>query len=386
MDWAVQDSVERQALTYKENHMADIQIPQRTPLQGGPPAPPYELVQSYLNRPYQNIDRTTGNIDKITQYLDQQQKQKIGAFEAGGPALMNSLYGGGQQSPQPQPQPQQQPQTQNDIPETIRATLNHPVLGIHAKNIVDFKNQMAQNETMGKYGQTLNVGVKDQLSAEQALMGAEQFQQGQDRQQSQYETSRADEESRFQRGQGQKVNDIIASAGQKQSDTVDNLRKIDDALAEFKAALSANKPSLGANIKGRISDALGGKETIAGIRVGSNSADAVNRAKKKLALALYHEVTKSGRIGPQADEYINSLLPTAKNVDWKDYIQGIESFRNSISSGMSQNLENAKTGATSGDVVVPQPKQQRAPQVGQVYKGHVFLGGDPSSPSSWRKQ
>jgi hypothetical protein len=86
--------------------MADqFQIPQRNP-----PAPqfqpPTDLVNAYINRPTPAETATQGlgnAMNSFTQYKQYQynkyleeQKLKAGAFEAGGPYLMNMLYGTGQ--------------------------------------------------------------------------------------------------------------------------------------------------------------------------------------------------------------------------------------------------------------------------------------------------
>jgi hypothetical protein len=57
-----------------------------------------------------------------------------------------------------------------------------------------------------------------------------------------------------------------------------------------------------------------------------------------------------------------------------------------------ENWKNAVTQASGGQApsATPQNATQTrpnaAPQVGTVQNGYVFLGGDPSKPTSWRKQ
>ena len=111
--------------------MADnIPVPQfnPNPPQATPPTPPWALVDQYLNRKQQAVQALPNAINEMADWKLKQQQLKAGAFEAGGPYLMNLLYGqGGQQGQQPgggipsgpnqNMTPQNQPQGTNPPPQ-----------------------------------------------------------------------------------------------------------------------------------------------------------------------------------------------------------------------------------------------------------------------------
>ena len=83
-------------------------------------------------------------------------------------------------------------------------------------------------------------------------------------------------------------------------------------------------------------------------------------------------------------------LANAQSVDqFKKRLQQIVDFsdqakdRISNTYNMHYGTKDAPTASTPSNM---QPTQQGVPQTGQVYKGHIFLGGDPSDPSRWKKQ
>lgn len=329
--------------------MADqFQIPNRTPPQATPPAPPYELVSKYLDRPYQNAEAVSGNIDKVTEYLNKQKQLKAGAFEAGGPGLLQYLYGGGSQpqagggvpsgpnqnmtplAQQPQqgtiPAPQTQAQSiQPSIDPhapggTIHTSINvvgNPDHGsIHAQKIRDLQQQMGQNAQMGKYGQTLNTGVKDQLNAETALMGAEQFQQGQQRQQQQFDTSQANEEDRFQRSEANKIRGTVAGAQKdiRQKATASDTAQ--DALNTFAKTFVGKGPKgemIDLTAPSSIPFVTGASANVAsksGGRFGNKSGGNMVERRKVLANAMVGILTSSGRVAPQvANDLVAGLIP-----------------------------------------------------------------------------
>jgi len=264
--------------------MADIQIPQRTVPNYSFQQPDLSGIAAIYNRPKPaelGAQLMGQGVNSALENYYKQQQLKAAAFEAGGPYLMNQLYGNGKQPVAPLPQtgdsnqnPTQQPGVGGGTPTngmqspqgtaqtmpgqgqgqpsidphapggTIHTSVNSlgnpDIGGIHAAKIQALQQQMGQNAQMGKYGQTLNVGLKDQLSAEQALMGQEQFQQSQARQQNQFEQSQNAEESRFQRGQGQKRAEAIANKGAEQKPAqiqVDLLQKsfkdLDSSLQKY---------------------------------------------------------------------------------------------------------------------------------------------------------
>jgi len=352
--------------------MADqFQIPQRTPPQGSPPAPPYDLVQSYINRPFQYAKMVPEAIAPILENYYKQQALKVGAFEAGGPVLMNALYGPQGQPTQPtgpqaptagsqQPQPTQAPvmpsqpagQASNGIPETIQATLDHPTLGVHAQKILDLQKQMGQNAQMGKYGQTLNAALKDQLNAETALMSGEQFQQGQARQEKQFKESQAAEESRFQRGR-------TAESVSKTGEDTTRIGQLRGLYNDLKTAVASNKPGLTAGISGRLASATGGK-------FGSTAAADLQNVAAPMTAALNYELTKRFNES-EADFLMKSMVPSP--VDQPAFAQQklkrLNQMISALESGNENNIKNVASTLATGQVPnvvrgVPQENQQKA--------------------------
>jgi len=362
--------------------MADqFQIPQRTPPQGSPPAPPYDLVQSYINRPFQYAKMVPEAIAPILENYYKQQQLKAGAFEAGGSVLMNALYGNGQQasmtpqggtagitptvptqasqapagatagvSPQPGPTPSQP--GQGAIPETIQATLDHPTLGVHAQKILDLQKQMGQNAQMGKYGQMLNAALKDQLNAETALMSGEQFQQGQARQEKQFKESQAAEESRFQRGR-------TAESVSKTGEDTTRIGQLRGLYNDLKTAVASNKPGLTAGISGRLASATGGK-------FGSTAAADLQNVAAPMTAALNYELTKRFNES-EADFLMKSMVPSP--VDQPAFAQQklkrLNQMISALESGNENNIKNVASTLATGQVPnvvrgVPQENQQKA--------------------------
>ena len=310
--------------------MADqIQIPQRTP-QYVPPIDPTGLVEGYLNRQQQaqqNMGQAAVGLGETVNKLRQQdlqnyllkQQAKGSAFEQGGPYLYNLLYGNGQQPQQPQTGasvPSNSPTTpaasaqtmpqatdQPAIPETIQASLNHPTLGIHAQKILDLQKQMGQNAQIGAYGAKVNQGLKDQLSAEQALMGQEQFQQGQVRQEDQFNRSQAAEESRFQRGQELHKNTAVATEVSKLSPQQTEVKTLNTMFDN----LDKNLHSYYKDPKSFIGS--GNLNRVTKGRVGSASgAEAINQGKPLVA-ALNQVLTHRFNFG-ESTLLMDSLAPS----------------------------------------------------------------------------
>ncbi len=183
--------------------------------QVNPPAPqfqpPTDLVNAYLNRPtaYQVGTQQIGQgLNSILENYYKQQQLKAGAFEAGGPYLMNLLYGKGPQTPSVMPGQTGSPQTPSSAPpaspgapnqslapsvppssgqpsqpqpdtqpsQAIQASvaMGHPDFTGHLSRIQNLQNQMAGVQGMGKYGREQQQGIGQQIAAEKSSLDAEQ--------------------------------------------------------------------------------------------------------------------------------------------------------------------------------------------------------------------
>ena len=355
--------------------MADqFQIPQRNP-QFVPPINPTDLANAYLNRQQNQQQYATGlaigageTANKLSQQALQnyllKQQAKAGAFEAGGPALLQTLYGpqgqptqptgpqaptAGSQPPAPVTPSQPAAPASEAIPETIQATLNHPTLGVHAQKILDLQKQMGQNAQMGKYGQTLNAALKDQLNAEAALMSGEQFQQGQARQQKQFEESQNAEESRFQRSEANRIKGQVAGEVSKERQAQNVADTATGLLNTFKHkflrmgndgnVVDLTNPS---KIPGKV--ALGEKiAKVSGGFYGNVPAKDMDESRQSLKNGLTSLMTSGGRMQPAAaDDLAEAMIPspeepTAKKIE---KIRDMKKFIGIIKSGNANALED----------------------------------------------
>jgi hypothetical protein len=358
--------------------MADqFQIPQPNPQYVPPVPPPYDLVNADLNRTQQAVQAGPNALKSAAEMLIQNyyknQQAKAGAFEAGGPYLMNMLYGNGQQQPPQYPaqQPQGQAPAQVGTPlpsngaatpassaQTLQPSVSGDVQppidphapggtihtsvnqignpdwgGIHAQKILELQKQMAGNAQMGKYGQTLNTGLKDQLSAEQALMGQEQFQQGQTRQQNQFNQSQDAEESRFQRGQKTKVAESVAGEVSKERQKKTSTDTAQEMLNTFaKTFISTDKngnlvdlthPSsvpFVTGAKARLSQSTSG-------RIGGEAGGEMLNKAQTLSDTVVGILTAGGRMTPDAARGIAQAMvpkpdePTPMKIKHLDEVQ-----------------------------------------------------------------
>jgi len=94
-----------------------IQIPNRTPQPYSPTPPPYDFANAYLNRQMQYAQAPQEAMGQALDNYYKEMELKAGAFKAGGPMLMNQLYGNGQSAANPPPNyPQTGDSNQNPSP------------------------------------------------------------------------------------------------------------------------------------------------------------------------------------------------------------------------------------------------------------------------------
>lgn len=115
---------------------------------------------------------------------------------------------------------------------------------------------------------------------------------------------------------------------------------------------------------------------------------------KALEGALIAKMPKMS--GPQSDKDVEMYRqmaarigdPTTPAGDRRAAIQVVREIqqRAKISAEEAGGVRGAARSGAAPAAPTSTPAAPGAPKVGTVSKGHVYLGGDPSSPSSWRKQ
>lgn len=362
--------------------MADIQIPNRAPQgAGSPPAPPYDLVQTYLNRPFQYAQMPAQAANQVLENYYNTQKMKAAAFEAGGPYLMNQLYGGGSQPPQ-QPNtgqptsavtgtpgiagtpsgnvatqtygvtsPSAQTAPSGQIPETIQASLNmghpdvtglysagNPNLGVHAQKIMDLQRQMAQNQQMGTYGQKVNQGVNEQLGAEKALMEGEQFNAAQQRQQQQFEQGQAAEESRFERGQARQESQFQRG---KVAEEVSKQGEMSSDIKNMKGMLQNLDKNLGDYYSGHNMPGSSNAYQLTKGRIGSQPGANVLNQGKPLVAAINRVLTRRFNTG-ENQLLSDSLAPSPNDTPQyaADKMRMLHQLITTMETGNAENVNN----------------------------------------------
>jgi hypothetical protein len=432
--------------------MADqFQIPQasRNPPQGQPIVPPYDLINQYLNRQAQVPQMLPDAINQAAEWNLNQQKLKAQAFEAGGPYLMNQLYGGGQQSQQQPPaqmpqvgaQPQQptgdsdtnpnpttppnQGQTQGAVGSPSQTNGNssaqpsaqtppsqpqwqpgqplmHPTSGLpqtihdHLANNGIIQpdaqaqylaalglqpRQAGQLGAMGKFGTSALQGLKTVGDLQQQPLAAQKMQNDiamQPTEAAIKQQQLANEQQQIPQANKK----TIAEEVSKQGADSQQIRDLQTLASNLHQSIGKDL-GMGGNLKGSLYQATGG-------RFGSSDAAAMQNATIPLATGLNTVLSHRFNAGEVA-ALGQSLIPQPKDTPQyqQQKLQNLNKLLNVMASGNEQNVRNVASAITSGaipKVGIPSSQNSAVPQKGQVYKGYVFLGGDPSQQSSWKKQ
>lgn len=390
-------------------------IPQRTP--AAPQfQPPTGLIESYLNAPsgYETARKNIGQgIDNLVNYQLNEQKAKAGAFEAGGPYLMNLLYGKkapgapaggtngiGASLPSNGAAPQGSAQTlqgqtaqPSGVPETIQRSLDlgHP-------DFHSLSSQAAQYSGMGKYGQNMLQNIKGQADLSMMPLTAEEKEASIRASNAKFATPEqgqaivsGDPSAVANAYGGQAPIDAYNNAAQKkmevqksvagevgkQGESVSNIGQIENAIGRMEQSLKGSKPYPGANLAGKVVDVMGTDKPF-GLNIGDQAANDVNDAGKMLKGALASELTKSGRFTPYiVDSLTSAMVPTAKESpsNRAQKIQRSKEFLQVLKSGNQQNISNmvaAMTGKPISQAPAPIQSNDRITVVsptGQV--GHI---------------
>jgi hypothetical protein len=179
----------------------------------------------------------------------------------------------------------------------------------------------------------------------------------------------------------------VASEISKEGQSSQQIGQIRQLYTDLEGALAKNKPGLGSTLSGKLNQASGG-------RIGSTEAADVLNAANPLATALNTELSR--RFNSEEVKFLtHALIPSP--MDTPDYAKAkmmrLNHMIQSMESGNEQNVKNVANAITGGNInttIMPTKTQPiggaKTPQIGQVHKGYVFIGGDPSKPESWKKQ
>ena len=374
--------------------------------------PPTDLVNAYLARPtgYQIGTQQVGQ--GINSYLEnyyKQQQLKASAFEAGGPYLMNMLYGAGSgggvaggQTQQPAVQPSSggmtnppsagtpggatpgnygnspqtsaqtmpggtppiqqsgvpQDQNQGQVPETIQASLNmgHP-------DLTGLYTQAQQYAPMGKFGRemTQNLATQAQLaSAPQAAAQKDLEMKKTAGELAMQPTEAATKEQQLANARLENklmLTKPVAEEVSKQTESNQRIGQLKQMYNNLQTALSQNKPSILGNVSADVFQATGGRR-------GSSGAANVMNAANPLATALNTELSRRFNSG-EVQLLSQALIPQAK--DTPQYAQqkmgNLRQIINAMQSGNEQSVQNVANaliggaGAVTGGRQLVQPPQ-----------------------------
>lgn len=389
--------------------MADVQVPFSQP-NAPQEVNPFSFVAAERDRQLRQNEDLNASILNVGSTYNQLHQQKI-ARQMEALKAVSDLYGQGgpravqqyaptinrvagspiidqpqQQQPQAPQTPQMQPQSapmnqppandiapQGGVSEHIQNSIGmgHPDFTGHLSRIQQLQSQMAGFQNQGKYGQNQTAQLSQNVAAEKAAMDAEVIPQTYEKQQQEIELGKRKP---------------VADEASKRGEDITRTGQLRGLFNDMTAAVSQNKPSMMAGITGKVANMTGG-------RVGNTSAANVLNVSAPLTAALNYELTKRFNEG-EASFLMDSLMPKPNDTPQfaKQKLQRLDRMISAIESGNDQNIKNMASVISGGQVSTrTAPSLQTAsakqpPQVGHTYKGHVFLGGDPSSPSSWRKQ
>jgi hypothetical protein len=392
--------------------MADqIPIPQQQVPQMQFQQPDLSGIAAIYNRPKPaEIGATIlgqGLQGALEAYYKNKQLQ-AGAFEAGGPYLMNLLYGSGQQAsttpqgqmagqqpptqmpqagdsnqnPPPPPtsagsmgqgqtagvnyptngaatpqssaqtlQTPQQPQQDQQPSQAIQASINMgaPDFTGHLQRMQQLQGQMAGYQNMGKFGREQQQGVAAQMTGEKAALDAEQAP-------IQYAKAQQDlANSQQQIPMEQKK--TIASEVSKQSQDSQQIRDLQVLTGNLQKSLG---PDLGmaGNIKGDIFRATGGRK-------GSNAAANMQNSTIPLATGLNTVLSHRFNAGEVA-ALGNSLIPQPKDTPAyrQQKLQNLNNLLGVMAQGNEQNVRNVANAIMTGAIpsINPPGQSTQAPQ------------------------
>lgn len=413
--------------------MNDINVPVVTPnpVQFQPPT---DLVNAYLNRQQANTQDTLNRVTDLGTTLNNYKQQKIqnqlnalaaysGIAKAVGPDAANQVAGNipnmpawssAYQSPNtqtaapvggangqainpgqtaPSASSQGSPQTLGDQPQVpsqaIQASLQagHPD---YTGQLAKLQNQMGQFQNKGDWGREQQQQIGAQVPVVTAQMEAEKLPGELAKQKNDVAmlpTKNAKEAQDLSNSQQQVPVEIGGKSAEVQKDYGSQDVKIQQgvkALQDLKNAWAAVPSIYKGPLVGQVTSRAGaGSSTLAPEVVKFNNAHA--NAATVLATALLPE---NARANPLMVEEVRKTIPTLA-YGQKAFDDGISGFEDQLKNNADLNYKNHQSQASEfgGNVTKSKPQgQPQLPPVGGVYKGHIYLGGDPSKQTSWKAQ
>jgi len=119
------------------------------------------------------------------------------------------------------------------------------------------------------------------------------------------------------------------------------------------------------------------------------SQDLINRANRLQSLLTLENLPKMSGVLTDKDIEFLARIGSGLNVTEGGIMGGEEGTKkriNDIATNLSKKITDYEKANPAKPVAAAPAAQPGAPAVGAIEDGHVFLGGDPSSPSSWRAQ
>lgn len=426
----------------------DINVPVVTPnpIQFQPPT---DLINGYLNRQQQGQQYDINQVGNLADSLIAQKQQRIQNQQAAlaahvlairqiGPDMANQIYGGniqpnngqpnttmappaggdgsgnaagtypqssvnpGQTNPSsssqgsPQTLGGNQPQPSQPSP-YIQASLaaGHPDNTGYQQRIAGLSSQIPQYMNQGELGkekigeiQSQITALQDQQSAQKtsndiAMQPAQAAKLNNDV--SMLPTANAKAQQDLSNAQQQVPVEIGGKSAEVQKDYGAQDVKIQQgvkALQDLRDAWNAVPSKYKGPMIGQLTSRAGaGSSTLAPEVVKFNNAHA--NAATVLATALLPE---NARANPLMVEEVRKTIPTLA-YGQKAFDDGISGFADQLKNNSNLNYQNHQSQAKAfGGNISQNQSQPQLPPVGGVYKGHIYLGGDPSKPTSWKAQ
>lgn len=116
----------------------------------------------------------------------------------------------------------------------------------------------------------------------------------------------------------------------------------------------------------------------------SNERQKAEQSGREFINAILRKDSGAALTDPEIAEYGRTYLPQAG--DSSEVLQQKANARTRALQGIRGGLGNAAAITSPVNQGGSAPAGRGAPATGTVLQGHLFLGGDPASPSSWRKQ
>lgn len=182
---------------------------------------------------------------------------------------------------------------------------------------------------------------------------------------------------------------VAARAAKAKADADMSLGQMNRASAEKIAAGHDAASRYGSDVrastaKGRQTGAKTVEDALAGAKTFQAKSNVYDSAAQKARLAGDDEMARYyAQLSQQAAEQDIAARQAAAQVASGNQLD-LQALQETGKLQRQNRLQGP--GTTSPLAAARQPLPQQGPQPGQVYKGHVFLGGDPSNKANWKAQ